>query len=172
MLRSRIVMLLVGAAILVGAPALAQEKPAERSTDVSVQDLAFLAGCWMGSAGEDKLQECWAGPEGNSMIGGFRWIKGGKLWMYEVIVLVDDGEEVMFRLRHFDAEGNAWEDKDAPISARLELVEGSRAVFKDVNEAGRRITYEIGEDGALHISIESEKDGKPQTRAFTFTRMQ
>lgn len=174
MRRSRFVIVLLGAGLLVGIPAKAEDPPADTSSasaDVSLDKLAFVAGCWAGTVGEDKLQECWIGPEGDSMLGGFRWIKGGKLWMSEHLTFVDEGEHIVFHLRHFGADSKAWEEKDAPITAQLESLEGTRAVFKDLKEANRKFAYELTESGELHISIIDEKDGQPRTRTFKFTRM-
>lgn len=157
---------------VVSVPAFAEEPAESGSEDFSITDLGFIAGCWVGNVGEDKLQECWTPPDADSMIGGFRWIKGGKLWMSEHLTFIDEGEHVVFRLRHFGADGKAWEEKDAPITANLASLEGTKAVFQDVNQSNRKFAYELTESGEMLISIIDEKDGRPRTRTFKFTRME
>jgi uncharacterized protein DUF6265 len=49
----------------------------------SLDDLAWLSGCWEGRQGETVLEEMWSKPAGGSMLGLSRSIKGDRTLSYE-----------------------------------------------------------------------------------------
>lgn len=138
-----------------------------------IADFAFMAGCWIAEKDGDKMQECWTAPEGNCLIGGFRWLKDGKLWMSEHITIIDEGDAIMFRLRHFSDKSAAWEEKDQPIAGKLVSLEGKKATFADVNVEGRQFIFDGSADDVYSVTlIGKDKDGARTERTFTFQRME
>ena len=62
----------------------------------SLQSLKWMHGEWVSKLGGDTLHETWSTPHGDSMMGMFRWIKGDKVWMFELITITADGDDVVF----------------------------------------------------------------------------
>ncbi len=132
--------------------------------------LGFISGSWRTEFGGDQLEEYWSLPSGNSMMGVFRWIKGGRVWMNELLTIIDEGEHAVFRLKHFDARMVGWEEKAEALTMKLVRNEASEAVFEGTKgEQPLRFTYKKVGEGLL-IRIESFRDGKPKTDEFTFHR--
>lgn len=132
--------------------------------------LGFISGSWQTELGGDQLEEHWSLPAGDSMMGVFRWMKGSKLWMNELLTIVDDGEHVVLRLKHFDSKMVGWEEKADALTMKLVRNEASEAVFEGTKaEQPLKFTYKkVGE--SLLIRIDSSRDGKPKTDEFTLRR--
>jgi hypothetical protein len=119
------------AGVAAAAPTLAQQSaasPPDAPRTASIQDAAWLAGRWVGTGLGGELEEVWSRPAGGQMVGHFRLLREGKPVFYEFILLdVTDGG-IRMRLKHFNPDHTAWEEKDtwttfAPVSSRpTELV--------------------------------------------------
>ena len=105
--------------VIIGGAWLRAAEPGTKGAGTAgLQGLAWMAGEWQATRGEDILEERWSSPVGNSLIGTFRWIKsGGRVWMFELMTFTVEGEDVIFRLRHFSGEMVPWEgpEKEAAL---------------------------------------------------------
>lgn len=124
-------------------------------------DVAWIAGHWVGETGGDRSEEVWSAPAGDSMMGMWRWVSGGKAKVFELITLVEDASGVTYRLRHFYPDGVAWEDKDRPLTLPLVRRTDDEAVFEGTTPEGLlRLTYrKRGPDG-LAVTLDKGKGGK------------
>lgn len=130
-----------------------------------IKDLAWMEGRWVCRQKGDLLEEIWSAPSGDCMVGMFRWMKGDKVWMYELMTIIVDGDEIVFRLKHFDRKMVGWEEKDKSISAKLTKVSERRAVFGGPD--GGRFEYRLdGKDG-LTVQVGG---GEGSGRVFKFRR--
>lgn len=108
---------LIAVCCLAGMP---QPRAAERTA--TIQDAAWLAGRWVGTGLGGELEEVWSPPAGGQMVGHFRLLRDGKPQFYEFMLIdVADGG-VRLRLKHFNPDHTAWEEKDgwvtfSPVSA-------------------------------------------------------
>lgn len=116
---------------------------------VSIEQVAFLAGDWSAdrpsrAGGSDFTQEVWSAPAGNNMIGMFRWVGAdGTSRVFEILTITEEDETLVLRLRHQDAEGNAWEAQDKPATLHLSKLASSDpasdapaiAIFTDTAES-------------------------------------
>lgn len=82
-------------------------------------ELDWLSGTWLLERPGEFLEESWSAPAGNSMVGHFRWLRGGELWMSELLSITEEETGLVFRLRHFSASMSAWEEKDDAFAYRL-----------------------------------------------------
>lgn len=96
----------------------------QRST---IEDAAWLAGRWVGEGFGGQMEESWAPPVGGQMIGYFRHWRDGQPQFYEFMIMdvVDGG--VRMRLKHFNPDFTAWEDRETwttfePVSASPEAL--------------------------------------------------
>jgi hypothetical protein len=158
------------AAIAVVTGAQPGYKPTPSAAPPDLDPLAWLQGTWRGEVGGDHLEEYWSPPVGDSMIGMFRWIKGGKVWMYEMLAITVDGNDIVFRLRHFDNKMVGWEE-DKSLHWKLTQGGAEELVFENPNQkAATRITYRRSSPGEVTVRIDGEKDGKPSTNEFRFRK--
>ena len=138
----------------------------------SVADLAWIAGQWQGQKGGDQLDEHWSAPASGTMMGMFRWLKGGKILVYELLAIEDSDDRArgpVLLLRHFGTGLIGWEEKDAPLRCPLAGGGPGEAIFACVGEPTRLIYRRAGENG-LTVLLEKQKDGQTRTDEFVYTR--
>lgn len=109
---------------LLGAACVAQ---AQTPPAVTIDDAAWLAGRWVGEGFGGQMEETWAPPVGGQMIGHFRYWRDGQPQFYEFMVMdvVEGG--VRMRLKHFNPDYTAWEDRETwttfgPVSASPDML--------------------------------------------------
>jgi len=135
--------------------------PTHGLTGAAPAGLAWLAGSWVGKNGEDRVEEHWSPPGGNSLVGMFRWVGGGRVRFYELIVVEQEAALVYLRIKHFDPGLVGWEEKDRAHSCVLVQLEGEEAVFLELDKPDARwviyrregpdrlVSYFVGQDGAM-----------------------
>ncbi len=143
-----------------------QEVPAATASALeSLQRLKWMHGEWSSKQGGDTLHETWSTPHGDSMMGMFRWIKGDKVWMFELITITADGNDLVFRLKHFDRGMVGWEEKDESLTAKLTHLSENEVVF-DGERKGKALRFAyIKQDGDLVVRI-----GKDEPTELRFQR--
>ena len=145
------------------APAAAEEK-AEAATETSPLDHAkWLAGRWVGTGMGGEVEEIWSPVSGGQMVGHFRYSREGKVVFYEILLIdmVDAG--MRMRVKHFNADFTAWEDK-------AEWVE-----FEPISASSEQLKFNglvLDYDGETMIATlrMRQKDGEVKQVPFTFTR--
>ena len=95
----------------------------------TVNDLAWLAGRWVGERGQDQVEEHWSGVAGQSLMGMFRWLHEGQVRFYELLVVEPEVEGVVLRIKHFDPGLKGWEEKNEVVEFDLVQLTGQEAVF-------------------------------------------
>ncbi len=149
--------------------ATSEDKIASSSSG-KLTPLSFISGRWITELGGDQLEEYWSPPAGDSMMGVFRWMKNGKVWMNELLTIVDEGDKIVFRLKHFDAKMVGWEEKAEALTLKLVSSTEAEAVFEGLKgEPALKFTYRKVE-GNLQVRIDSTRDGKPNADVFTLRR--
>lgn len=121
--------------------------------------LSWLAGTWIGGkqgrTGEEYVEEWWSRPVGTSIMGAFRWLNADATpRMFEILTITSESDGVYLRLRHVDAKGVSWEEKDKPLTLRLKESGEHRAVFERIDETTvpAKVVYER-RDGVLAIDV-------------------
>lgn len=96
------------------------------------------------------------------MIGTFRFWSERKLVFSEFMNLVQDGESVSVKLKHFNPDLSPWEEKEKWTTFRLVEVAENKASFHG-------LTYERkGDELIIHLAL-TEK-GERRIEEFRFTR--
>ncbi len=142
-LRLECLLLLAMAGVVPGDAApgnvAAGDQAVSKSSSASLADLAWIQGHWILERNGDLLEEIWSAPEGNSMMGMFRWVKkGGKVWLFELMTISQEGNKVLYRFRHFGGDLKAWEEKEKPLSFQLKSVAENEAIFEGLPEQKMR----------------------------------
>ena len=116
--------------------------PATPAT-ATLADLSWIAGRWKGEASSGTIEESWGEANGESMLGSFRMVAAdGAVRFYEILVIQQRPEGPVLRIRHFDADLIAWEEKDAPMMFALVSHAKKSATFERTVEGNpERIVY-------------------------------
>jgi len=80
---------------------------------------SFLVGSWHGTAFGEKAEETWSTPSGGTMVGTFKLFSGDEPAMYEIMLLTVEEGTLSLRVRHFNADFTAWEEKGDYVNFRL-----------------------------------------------------
>ena len=137
------VLLLLGGAPLVGAG------DAPPPVAATLADVSFMAGHWVGGEDGDVSEEVWSAPEGDSMMGMWRYVTKGHAGIFEFLTLTTEGPNVVLRIRHFDPKLVAREEKERAVELPLGSKRPGEAVFEGAEYGGRgtvRLTYRGGGD--------------------------
>lgn len=154
------------------AIAFSEEKKSVGGAGGRLQAIAWIAGHWQTEIKGDLLEEYWMPPAGDCMIGTFRWIKDGKLWMFEVLSITAEGDGIVLRIKHFDSKMIGWEEKEKALHWKLTKSDANQAIFENAEQkSATKFTFRRDGDSGLGVSLEGEKDGKPTTREFTYRRV-
>lgn len=90
------------------------ERPA-----ATLEDAAFLVGNWTGTAFGERMEETWSAPTGGSMVGTFKLFSGDEPAMYEIMLLTVEDGTLSLKVKHFNADFTAWEDKPDYVNFKL-----------------------------------------------------
>lgn len=91
-----------------------EERPA-----ATLEAASFLVGNWVGTAFGERAEESWTAPSGGTMVGTFKLFSGDEPSMYEIMLLsVEDGT-LSLKVKHFNADFTAWEEKPDYINFKL-----------------------------------------------------
>jgi hypothetical protein len=148
---------------------------AQGQRTASVQDLAWIAGHWIGEMDGTIIEERWAEPLGGSMMGMFRLVKDGKARFLEFMT-IDPGESgPVLKLRHFHPGLIAWEEKDKPLNLLLVGLAGREAIFElDDKSRPTKIIFRAeppkGAAASLTIVLEKETGGTRTSQDFRYRR--
>lgn len=113
-----------------GAACAAQAQTAPPPSDsVSIEDAAWLAGRWVGEGFGGEMEEAWAPPVGGQMVGHFRHWRDGRVIFYEFLILDVAEGGIRMRLKHFNPDFTAWEDRETWTTFEPVSVSADRLVF-------------------------------------------
>ena len=158
-------------ALLFGTVTTAQETriaPKDQpSPPATLADMDWLVGQWSGTGiGGAPAHESWLPPTGNTMVGTFiqQTAEGGIQFTEHLYLMEEEGSLVM-RLKHFNADLTAWEDKEGMVTFRLIAIEPCAAYFRGLTL--RCTTDEEGAGGLIAaVRMQSGKE-----LLFNFSRM-
>ena len=85
----------------------------------TLEDAAWLAGSWTGTGFGQKFEEVWNPPSAGSMIGLFKLFNDDGVSFYEILTITVDDGTLSLKVRHFNADFTAWENKDEFVNFRL-----------------------------------------------------
>ena len=144
-------------ALLVSSPASAEAPaPASAPAKATLQDVAFLSGHWVDASEKHLSEEVWTAPSGDSMIGMWRLVADGKVRLFELLSLKQEGEGVVLRIRHFDPSFVSREEKTTPVA--LPLVERRERFARFTGPA-------VGSPG--EVTLAYQREGETLTGTLT-----
>jgi hypothetical protein len=119
----------------------------------TLNDLAWIAGSWVGTSRGIEMEEHWTAPKGNSMIGVHRDVAKGRTVSFEFLRIEQQGDQVVY----LASPGGRSPATPFP----LKEVSGARVVFENpTHDFPQRIIYwKDGND--LRARIEGTMNGRP-----------
>lgn len=120
--------ILAAAVLSVTSPGLAAEPRTEHTFQLTegeerpaatLADAAILVGNWTGTAFGERMEETWSAPTGGSMVGTFKLFSGDEPSMYEIMLLTVEDGTLSLKVKHFNADFTAWEDKPDYVNFKL-----------------------------------------------------
>jgi hypothetical protein len=85
----------------------------------SLPDLKWLTGIWMGSNGDQYIEEHWSLPVANQLIGMFRMVQAGTPVFYEFMTIGLEDNLITLSIKHFNPGLIGWEHKDQAVTYDL-----------------------------------------------------
>ena len=139
-----------------------QLSPGQSPGNGTIADFDWLVGYWIGTGLGGDCEEVWAPAMDGHMIGTFRFWENGKLVFSEFMNLVEDGESVTMKLKHFGSDLLGWEEKEEWTT--FELIE------LGVNKAYLNgMTIERKGD-QLIFQVNISEGGEPKIETFTYSK--
>jgi len=120
----------------------------------TISQMAWLAGSWAGEGLGGHVEETWNTPSGGTMIGSFKLVQGDEPSIYEIELMVELGGSLEWRVKHFNPDFSAWEEKADFVSFPLVKIEEEAAYFDGLTvmkdgEDGLKVFLIIGHEGEI-----------------------
>ncbi len=113
---------------IVSMPLLAAEPRTEHTYQLSegeerpaatIEDAAMLVGSWAGTAFGGRFETVWNPPSAGTMVGFFKLLGDEGVVFYEILLLsVEDGT-LSLKVKHFNPDFTAWEEKADYVNFQL-----------------------------------------------------
>lgn len=85
----------------------------------TIEDAAWLAGSWTGTAFGKQFEEHWNPPSAGTMVGLFKLMDDNGVSFYEILLLTEEEGTLSLKVKHFSADFTAWEEKGDHVNFRL-----------------------------------------------------
>lgn len=108
------------------------DDPDERPS-ASLEDVAWMQGAWSGEALGGTFEEVWNPPSAGSMVGMFKLLREGSVSFYELMLFVEEEGSLSFKVRHFNPDFTAWEDKDEDVTLRFVKADEDAVHFSGIS---------------------------------------
>lgn len=164
-------------AAVLAAPASAQTPTTDSigtapPAKATIQQVAWIAGQWVGMLGDRHIEQHWMPPLGPSMVAAYRNVQGTDPKLYEILTIEEFEGGLVLRIKHF-TPGPGLASREAQNEAaehRLVKVDGQRAVFESTGANPLRITFSKPAGDQLSIVLDRLRDGQPQRTVFAYTQ--
>jgi Domain of unknown function (DUF6265) len=128
-----------------------------------IDELAWLAGCWVAEGGDAGSGEMWMAPAGTAVLGMSRTVRGGRAVAHEFMQIVDRNDGLVFI---------AIPSSKPSASFSAIRVEPRRVTFENPDkDFPQRVVYESPDDATLIGRIEGRQDGRERRVDFPMKRV-
>jgi hypothetical protein len=136
----------------------------ESPAKVSLSEMAWLTGRWVGNGLGGRTVETWSAPEAGVMLGTFRLLRDEKTVFYELLTLGENERGLTMRLKHFHPDLTGWEEKEKVIEFRYVRTEGKLVQFE-----GLTFRRDGEDDLTIFLALRG-KDGGVREETFRMQR--
>ncbi len=136
---------------------------AESRTPATLENVSWLVGSWSGEAFGSTFEEVWNPPSAGSMIGLWKLLNDGQVVFYEIMLLVEEEGSLSLKVKHFNADFTAWEDKEDYVRFRFVKYETDAVHFEGLS------FYRIDEN-TMHAFIVMKHEGNLREEKMVYRR--
>jgi uncharacterized protein DUF6265 len=124
-----------------------------QSPKPTVNDFAWLAGCWEANRNGREINEQWMKPSGGSMLGMARTVANGKTVEYEFVQIREQTDGEIYYVAKPSGQPEA--------SFKLVKLQNREATFENPeHDFPQRVIYRLEPDGSLFARVEGTSKGK------------
>jgi hypothetical protein len=105
----------------------------EAAPAATLEDVGWLVGDWVGTAFGQTFEEVWNPPSADSMVGLFKLIGNEGVQFYELMPLTVDDGTLSLKVKHFNPDFTAWEEKGDFVDFRLVKLEPNAIHFSGLS---------------------------------------
>ncbi len=105
----------------------------EQRPQATIEDAAWLAGSWTGTAFGQRFEATWNPPSVGTMVGFFKLFGDDGVTFYEILLLSVDDDTLSLKVKHFNPDFTAWEDKADFVNFRLVKKEADALHFGGIS---------------------------------------
>ena len=129
-----------------------------------LENIAWIAGTWRGEAFGGIAEEIWSEPSGGSMMASYKLINDGKVSFYEIEIIREVENSLIFQLKHFNNDLKGWETKDETVDFPLIEITANKVTFEGM-------IFEKVNDKEMNVYVDlHNKDGSVETVKFNYTK--
>jgi hypothetical protein len=119
----------------------------------TLNDLAWLGGCWESNRNGREINEQWMKPAGQIMLGMGRTVAKGKTVEYEFVQIREDSDGSIYYVAKPSGQSEA--------SFKLIKYQNHEATFENPeHDFPQRVIYRLEPDGSLFARVEGTSKGK------------
>ncbi len=145
--------------MLMGLPSVTSAQ-----ASASVEDLAWLAGCWASVGGQAGSGEQWTVPAGKTLLGVSRTVQNSKTVAYEFLQIRETEAGEIEYIAKPSGQTEA-------TFLMVRLSEGEVVFENPGHDFPQRIIYRLKAEGNLEARIEGEVKGEVRTADFPMKRI-
>ncbi len=129
----------------------------------SLNDLAWISGCWEGRQGTAVIEEIWSKPSGGSMIGLGRIVRENRTVSFEFMQFREENGSLVFLPQPGGGPRVSFPLKDSF---------GGKATFENLkHDFPQRVIYERKGKALMWASIEGLQNGKAERQEFVMHKV-
>lgn len=119
----------------------------------TINDLAWLSGCWESNRNGREINEQWMKPSGQTMLGMGRTVAKGKTVEYEFVQIRQEIDGNLYYVAKPSGQSEA--------SFKLIKLQNREATFENPeHDFPQRVIYRLEADGSLFARVEGTSKGK------------
>ena len=85
--------------------------PGESRPAATLEDASWLVGSWTGAAFGQRFEQVWNPPSAGTMVGLFKLFSDDGVAFYELLLLSVEEGTLSLKVKHFNPDFSAWEEK-------------------------------------------------------------
>ncbi len=110
-----------------------------------VEDVSWIQGFWEGPGFGGECEESWSSPKSGEMVGTFRHFSEGNIVFLEFMRIIPEGDSFTLKVRHYNPDGNSWEDNGEWVDFKLIEITEDTVWFDGmtIHREGDQLTYDL-----------------------------
>ena len=131
----------------------------------TINDLAWLSGCWESNRNGREINEQWMKPSGQTMLGMGRTVANGKTVEYEFVQIRAESDGNLYYVAKPSGQSEA--------AFKLIKLQNREATFENPeHDFPQRVIYRLEADGSLFARVEGTSKGKMRGFDYPMKRAQ